>query len=93
MPLLSCNLIRGVAKAAEAHDNQPRHLSFEGALQTMTAFQDVMRYAPPSDRRRLVEAMLESDFKPRGRRPLRSDGATSEQTSAEAATLSQRVAS
>src|SRR5207302_7742503 len=37
MHLLAYNLIRGVAaKAAAAHDKQPRHLSFKGALQTMT---------------------------------------------------------
>jgi hypothetical protein len=61
MHLLAYNLIRGVAaRAAEAHDKQPRQLSFKGALQTMTAFQDVLRYAAPSDRRRLVEAMLEA---------------------------------
>ena len=61
MHLLAYNLIRGVAaKAAEAHDKQPRHLSFKGTLQTITAFQDVLRYARPSDRRRLVEAMLEA---------------------------------
>ena len=41
MHLLAYNLIRGVmAQAAEAHDKQPRLLSFKGALQTMTAFQE-----------------------------------------------------
>ena len=50
MHLLAYNLIRGVmAKAAEAHDKQPRELSFKGALQTMTAFQDAMRRRRPSD--------------------------------------------
>ena len=35
MHLLAYNLIRGVmAEAAEAHDKQPRQLSFKGALQT-----------------------------------------------------------
>ena len=44
MHLLAYNLIRGVmAEAAEAHDKQPRQLSFKGALQTMTAFQDALR--------------------------------------------------
>src|SRR5688500_5984421 len=61
MHLLAYNLIRGVAaKAAEAHDKEPRSLSFKGALQTMTACQDVLRYAAPSDRDRLVEAMLKA---------------------------------
>lgn len=61
MHLLAYNLIRGVvAKAAEAHDKEPRLLSFKGALQTMAAFQDVLRYAAPSDRDRLVEAMLKA---------------------------------
>jgi hypothetical protein len=36
-----------MAQAAEAHDEQPRALSFKGAPQTMAAFQDVLRHAPP----------------------------------------------
>jgi Transposase DDE domain len=61
MHLLAYNLIRGVAaEAAEAHDKQPRLVSFKGALQTMTAFQDALRYAPSSDRPRLMEAMLKA---------------------------------
>ena len=57
--LLAYNLIRGVAaKAAEAHDKQPRLLSFKGTLQTMTAFQDALRQATPRVRECLVEAML-----------------------------------
>jgi hypothetical protein len=59
MHLLAYNLIRGVmARAAEAHDEQPRHLSFKGALQTMTAFQDALRRATPRARESLVETML-----------------------------------
>src|SRR4051812_37151547 len=39
MHLLGYDLIRGVmARAAAGHDKEPRQLSFEGALQTMTAF-------------------------------------------------------
>jgi len=61
MHLLAYNLIRGViAKAAEAHDEEPRRLSFKGALQTMTAFQDVLRGATPGERGQLVTAMLEA---------------------------------
>jgi hypothetical protein len=61
MHLLAYNLIRGVmAKAAEAHDKQPRHLSFKGTLQTMTAFQDALRWATPRIRERLFQAMLKS---------------------------------
>jgi hypothetical protein len=59
MHMLAYNLIRGVmAKAAEAHDEQPRHLSFKGALQTMTAFQDALRRATPEDREHLIAEML-----------------------------------
>lgn len=59
MHLLAYNLIRGVmARAAEAHDKQPRQISFKGALQTMTAFQDALRRATAGDRERLVQAML-----------------------------------
>ena len=61
MHLLAYNLIRGVmAKAAAAHDKQPRHLSFKGTLQTMTAFQDALRWTTPRTRDRLFQAMLEA---------------------------------
>jgi Transposase DDE domain len=61
MHLLAYNLIRGVtAKAAEAHAASPRELSFKGALQTMTAFQDALRQAPPSRREMLWEEMLKA---------------------------------
>jgi hypothetical protein len=57
--LLAYNLIRGVAaKAAEAHDKLPRLISFKGTLQTMTAFQDALRWATPPDREHLVAEML-----------------------------------
>jgi Transposase DDE domain len=60
MHMLAYNLIRGVmAKAAEAHDKQPRQISFKGALQAMTAFQDTLRRAAPEDRERLMQTMLE----------------------------------
>lgn len=49
-----------MAKAAEAHDKQPRRLSFKGTLQTMTAFQDALRWAKPEERECLVRAMLEA---------------------------------
>jgi hypothetical protein len=59
MHLLAYNLIRGVmAQAAQGHGEQPRHLSFKGALQTMTAFQDTLRHAMPSVRGHLVKEML-----------------------------------
>jgi hypothetical protein len=61
MHLLAYNLIRGVMrKAAEMEGKKPRHLSFKGALQTMTAFQDALRWATPSGRTRLVGAMLKA---------------------------------
>src|SRR4051794_9243260 len=51
MHILAYNLIRGVmAQAAEDHAKEPRRLSFKGTLQTMTAFQDALRQATPSDR-------------------------------------------
>jgi hypothetical protein len=59
MHLLAYNLIRGVmAQAAETHDKPPRLLSFKGALQTMTAFQEALRQAAPGDREHLMKAML-----------------------------------
>jgi hypothetical protein len=61
MHLLAYNLIRGVmAQAAEAHGEQPRHLSFKGALRTMTAFQDALRQATSSDREHLAKEMLKA---------------------------------
>lgn len=61
MHLLAYNLIRGVMRdAAEAHQKRPRHLSFKGALQTMTAFQDALRLATPIERVALVGVMLEA---------------------------------
>ena len=59
--LLAYNLIRGVmAQAAKAHGKPPRELSFKGALQTMTAFEDRLREADPIERKRLMEAMLKA---------------------------------
>ena len=61
MHLLAYNLIRGViTEAAEANGKRPRHLSFKGALQTMTAFQDALRWATPTDRVRLMGEMLKA---------------------------------
>jgi hypothetical protein len=61
MHLLAYNLIRGVmVDAAEAHQRVPRRLSFKGALQTMTAFQDALRWATVGDRVRLIQEMLKA---------------------------------
>jgi hypothetical protein len=61
MHMLAYNLIRGVmAEAAEVHAKRPRQLSFKGALQTMRAFQDALRWATPGHRVHLVGAMLKA---------------------------------
>ena len=61
MHLLAYNLIRGVmARAAEVDEEPPRLLSFKGALQTMTAFQDALRHASPGDREHLIGEMLKA---------------------------------
>jgi len=61
MHLLAYNLIRGVMRdAAEAHDKLPRQLSFKGALQTMGAFQDALRWATAIHRVVLVGEMLKA---------------------------------
>jgi hypothetical protein len=61
MHLLAYNLIRGVMRdAAEADEKRPRQLSFKGALQTMTAFQDALRWATRADRVDLVTEMLKA---------------------------------
>lgn len=61
MHMLAYNLIRGVmAEAAAARDVAPRRVSFKGALQTMTAFQDALRRAGQKDREVLWKTMLEA---------------------------------
>jgi hypothetical protein len=56
---LAYNLIRGVmAAAAEAHDTEPRRISFAGALQTISAFRDVMIMAQPETQETLIKTML-----------------------------------
>jgi hypothetical protein len=61
MHLLAYNLIRGViVQAAQAHGKRPRQVSFKGALQTMTAFQDALRTATPAERQRLFAVMLKA---------------------------------
>jgi hypothetical protein len=73
MHLLAYNVIRGVmAEAAEAHKTQPRQVSFKGALQTMTAFQDALRQATPETRDDLLKTMLKAIASHRvGNRPGR----------------------
>ncbi len=57
--LLAYNLIRRLmSRAAGEAELAPRELSFKGALQTMTAFQDALRWTEKEDRRRLWEALL-----------------------------------
>ena len=61
MHLLAYNLIRGVIRgAAEAREKIPRQLRFKGALPTMSAFQDALRWATPIDRVALVGEMLKA---------------------------------
>ena len=75
MHLLAYNLIRTVmADAAERHQLSPRDLSFAGALQTLSAFRDVIRLAPRSDWPRLYQAMLQAISRHRvGDRPNRHE--------------------
>ena len=88
MHLLAYNLIRGVmAEAAEAHGKQPRQLSFKGALQTMTAFQDALRWATPSDRAAAGGRDAQGDLKPRGRGPIRPGRTPGQQASAETSAI------
>lgn len=59
MHALAYDLIRGLtAEAARSHDRRPRDLSFKGTLQTMTAFQDVLRRATAEERPALMETLL-----------------------------------
>jgi len=57
--LLAYNLIRAVmAQAAEAHGADPRQLSFQGALQTLTAFAERLLEAEGAAVERLYEWLL-----------------------------------
>jgi Transposase DDE domain len=57
--LLGYNLIRRtMVRAAAEAGLAPREVSFKGALQTMTAFQDALRWTEKEERRRLWEALL-----------------------------------
>jgi hypothetical protein len=59
MHALAYNLIRGViAAAAEEHNEQPRSLSFKGALQAIESFRAEVGSASPEDRVRLVNVTL-----------------------------------
>jgi Transposase DDE domain/Insertion element 4 transposase N-terminal len=59
MHALAYNLIRGViAAAAEEHNEQPRSLSFKGALQAIESFRAEVGSASPDDRVRLVNVTL-----------------------------------
>jgi Transposase DDE domain len=59
MHVLAYNLIRGLmGRAAEAHDKEPRSLSFKGALQALGAFREGLQWTLGRRRRRLWEALL-----------------------------------
>jgi hypothetical protein len=56
---LAYNLIRRtMARGADAAGLSPRDVSFKGALQTMTAFQDALRWSEKEERRRLWKELL-----------------------------------
>jgi Transposase DDE domain len=57
--LLAYNLLRTVmAVAAAESGTEPRHVSFKGAKQALTAFAPKLEAARPEDRARLIDAML-----------------------------------
>ena len=61
MHVLAYNLIRGLmARAAAAHGEEPRHLSFKGALQALGAFRESLQWTCGDRRRLLWEALLEA---------------------------------
>jgi hypothetical protein len=76
MHLLAYNLIRGVmaeaAEGVEGADVDPREVSFAGALQTLNAFDPILRMADPEDLPRLWEILLRAIGRQRvGNRPDR----------------------
>jgi len=72
-----------------AHDKEPRQLSFKGRCRTMTAFQDSLRQASPSERSRLIAAMLKAIASHSRVEIDWPGGAARQQATAEAATLPQ----
>jgi len=59
--VLAYNLIRTImAQAAARKRLAPRSISFKGTLQTMTAFQDALRWATTRTRDRVFQAMLKA---------------------------------
>lgn len=59
MHVLAYNLVRGVmAAAAEEHDEEPRNLSFKGALQALESFREEAGGVHGPARYRLVDAVL-----------------------------------
>jgi hypothetical protein len=73
MHALAYDLVRGViAAAAEEHDEQPRSLSFQGALQALESFREEVGNAEPGGRARVVDATLKTIASRRvGHRPNR----------------------
>lgn len=60
MHMLAYNLIRGLmSRAAEAHEKEPRCLSFKGTLQALGAFRESLQWARRRRRAELWNAMLE----------------------------------
>lgn len=58
---LAYNLVRGViAVAAEEHGEEPRSLSFKGALQALESFREELGHAGDGGFERLVEATLKT---------------------------------
>jgi hypothetical protein len=94
--LLAYNLLRTVmAVAASENGIEPRHVSFKGAKQAVTAFAPKIEAARPKDRAKLINAMLEviayhrvgdrpGRWEPRARKRRPKPGARLNQTRAEA---------
>src|SRR5262249_57730806 len=61
MGLLGYNVIRGLmAAASKAHGKEPCRVSFKGALQTLLAFEGVLREGTPGQRHCVWDYLLES---------------------------------
>jgi hypothetical protein len=59
MHVLAYNLIRGLmARAAEAHEKEPRDLSFKGAMQALGTFREPLQWARGHRRQLLWETLL-----------------------------------
>ena len=93
MHALAYNLVRGViAAAAEEHGEEPRSLSFKGALQALESFREEVGNAEPRRPGAVGGCHLEDDRLAAGRRSSEPGGTAGDQAEAQAASPAEGAA-